>query len=267
MRWLLLIRTNYLLNIFFSNFQIGSQRCHDLKDETCLISQLGSGPDNSTSGSGFYTRDEYIDIIKYADSHHIEVIPEIDTPGHARAAVKSMEARYKRLRDAGQQNADEYRLVDPNDTSVYSSVQIFNDNAVNPCIESTYNFISAVIDDLKVMHTAAGQPLTVFHFGGDEVANGAWEKSPACSALNFNSALTGREKYKLYFFLRVANITNHKGLKLGGWEDGLMDANKNPYALNMLATSEVIANPWDNVWEWGVAKRAYALANAGYKVK
>ncbi|KAJ8321567.1 hypothetical protein KUTeg_000882 [Tegillarca granosa] len=245
---------------------IASKRCHDLKDETCLISQLGSGPDNSTSGSGFYTRDEYIDIVKYAAGRHIEVIPEIDTPGHARAAIKAMEARFKRLSDAGQPNPSEHRLIDPSDTSAYSSVQMFNDNAVNPCIESTYNFISAVIDDLKTMHAAAGQPLRVFHFGGDEVANGAWENSSACIALNFSSSLTGREKYKLYFVQRVADLTNQKGLKLGGWEDGLMDANKNPYAINTLATSEVIANPWDNVWEWGVAKRAYALANAGYKL-
>ncbi|CAC5362530.1 HEXA_B [Mytilus coruscus] len=76
--------------------EVGSKRCHSEKDYVCLIPQLGSGPDNTTSGSGFYSIQEYKDILRYAKKRHIEVIPEIDMPGHARAAIIAMEARYRK---------------------------------------------------------------------------------------------------------------------------------------------------------------------------
>ena len=56
--------------------------------------QLGSGPTGLTSGSGHYTVDEYREILRYASTRHIEVIPEFDSPGHAHAAIRAMEARY-----------------------------------------------------------------------------------------------------------------------------------------------------------------------------
>ncbi|SUC46128.1 Chitobiase precursor [Providencia stuartii] len=75
-------------------------------------------------GSGYFTRDDYIEILRYAKDRNIEVIPEIDMPAHARAAVVAMEARYNKLSAAGdEQGANEYRLVDPSDTSITTSVQ------------------------------------------------------------------------------------------------------------------------------------------------
>ena len=53
--------------------QIGGKRCDDLEELTCIISQLGSGPGSSNSGSGFYTREEYIEILRYANDRAIEV--------------------------------------------------------------------------------------------------------------------------------------------------------------------------------------------------
>lgn len=67
-------------------------RCHDPTEQKCLIPQLGSDPNTSGSGSGFYSVEEYKEILRVAESHHIEVIPEIDMPGHARAAIKATEA-------------------------------------------------------------------------------------------------------------------------------------------------------------------------------
>ena len=64
-----------------------------------------------------------------------------------------------------------YRLIDPEDNSVYLSVQYFTDNAINPCQQSTYNFMGKVVQEIKKMHEGV-QPLKIFHFGGDEVASG-----------------------------------------------------------------------------------------------
>lgn len=130
--------------------------------------QLGSGADTSTSGSGYYTVSDYKDIINEAQRRHIEVIPEIDTPGHFRAAIKAMEARFLKYEKENITAAKEYRLVESGDSSKYSSVQMFNDNALNPCIDSTYWFYEKVITEIQKMHVG----LTFFHFGGDEVANG-----------------------------------------------------------------------------------------------
>ena len=74
-------------------FQIGAQRCFDLDEDECIISQLGSGPTTYTSGSGFYAREEYREILRYANERHIQVTPELDMPAHMHAGIKAMEAR------------------------------------------------------------------------------------------------------------------------------------------------------------------------------
>ncbi|KAH3867026.1 hypothetical protein DPMN_030151 [Dreissena polymorpha] len=68
-------------------------------------------------------------------------------PGHCHAAVASMENRFSKT------NSSEYRLLDPDDSSTYLSVQNWKDNAVNPCINSTYAFIGKIMDAVKGMAT------------------------------------------------------------------------------------------------------------------
>ena len=107
------------------------------------------------------------------------MIPEFDMPGHSHAAIKAMEARYNKYRLTNMKKADEFRLIDPDDTSEYISVQQWTDNAINPCIESTYRFVAEVVDTLIALHKGI-QPLKTFHFGGDEVPKGAWINSTQC---------------------------------------------------------------------------------------
>ncbi|XP_067654006.1 uncharacterized protein [Haliotis asinina] len=241
--------------------QVGGKRCHDIDEEKCVISQLGSGPDDTTSGSGFYTVEDYKDILRYAKARHIEVIPEVDSPGHAHAAILAMQARRQRLLDIGDlDNADTYSLVDVDDPSDYLSIQMFKDNAINPCIDSTYSFIKYIVDMFVDMHKDIS-PLKTFHFGGDEVAGGAWKNSTFCRTL-----LRANVSLKEHFTRKVANITSLHNLNLGGWEDGLMESVFEPFKRELLANEDVLAYAWDNVWEWGVSTRAYRLANAGYKV-
>ena len=106
-------------------------------------------------------------------------------PGHAHAAIRSMEVRYNTT------STEEFRLIDPDDTSFYISVQQWMDNAINPCIESTYNFIAKIMDTVVDLHKDI-QPLKVYHFGGDEVAKGAWENSSRCEEF-----LTNNPKYNI----------------------------------------------------------------------
>ncbi|OYW78353.1 MAG: beta-N-acetylhexosaminidase, partial [Asticcacaulis sp. 32-58-5] len=110
---------------------VGGTRCHDPKEDTCLLPQLGAGPDADTPVNGYYSQADYIEILNYAKARHIEVIPSFDMPGHSRAAVRSMEARYRRLMAEGKPDeANFYRLVEPEDTTVYDSIQHYNDNTL-----------------------------------------------------------------------------------------------------------------------------------------
>ncbi|WP_409119896.1 family 20 glycosylhydrolase, partial [Streptomyces acidiscabies] len=68
--------------------EIGSKRCHDLDENRCLLPQLGSGPNPETQVNGYYTTQDYIDILKFAAARQIQVIPSMDMPGHSRAAIK-----------------------------------------------------------------------------------------------------------------------------------------------------------------------------------
>lgn len=249
--------------------EIGGQRCFDLTEQRCLLTQLGTGPHTSGSGNGFYSRAEFIELLKYASARHIEVIPEFDMPGHARAAVKAMEARYQKLKKAGDlAAAQQYLLSDPADQSTYLTVQSYTDNSVNVCLDSSYAFVDKLVYELQQMYREAGVRLTTYHMGGDEVGAGSWTASPACKALfaKGQPGLAGVADLKPYFVSRVADILSKRELRLGGWEDGLMYDANTPFNRQQFNNPAVYANVWDNIWEWGVADRAYRLANAGYQV-
>lgn len=120
---------------------------------------LGSGPFTNSSGSGFYTTTDYIDILEHAKSRHVEIIPEFDMPGHSHAAIKSMEARYTRLKAEGNEKEGmRYLLSDVSDRSVYMSGQFFKDSAINPCIESSYLFVDHVIKQVIAVHKVTTKP-------------------------------------------------------------------------------------------------------------
>jgi hexosaminidase len=252
----------------FLSIKVGGKRCHDLEERKCLMPQLGSGGDSTTSGSGHFSVNDFQDILREASKRYIDVIPEIDMPAHSRAAIKAMEARYFKYISVNQTLANQYRLIDPNDTSRYVSAQIFNDNVVNPCIETTYAFVEKVVSEIKKMYEGEGiRPLTYFHYGGDEMAPEAWVNSSVCEEFTKENPYYNTTRHrKEYFVRRVATIAHDLKLNLAGWEDGLIGDDEVPYNRSSLPNSEVYGNAWQNIWEWGVGGRAYNLANNGYKV-
>lgn len=238
--------------------EIGSRRCHDPSETRCLLPELGAGPDGTGPVNGFLSQADYIEIVRAAAAHHIEVIPSLDMPGHSRAAIRSMEARYRRLVAAGHPKAAEaYRLVEPADTTRYRSIQNYDDNTLNVCIEQTYRFLHTAVDEIAAMHREAGAPLRTFHIGADETA-GAWSSSPACKAL---MAKTGRDARALdaAFVERVAAELAAKGIRTAGWSDGLShtDAAKMP--------ASVQSNIWGPLFAGGVAE-AHEQANRSWDV-
>lgn len=240
---------------------IGARRCHDLSETRCLLPQLGSGPSDDAPVNGFYTVEDYQEILRAAQERHIEVIPSLDMPGHARAAVRAMHARYRRFKADGKQAAAEaYLLQDLSDTTAYESVQFYHDNTINPCVESSYAFFDQVITSVARAHAEAGVPLRRFHIGGDETV-GAWGKSPACEHLIKTKPRDVKSEHELvpYFLERVAALLQKRGVEIAGWNDGIGKT----HTEKMPKT--VQANAWGTLFGNGHVE-AHRLANLGWQV-
>ena len=251
--------------------EVGAFRGHTTDDSENLQPSYGSGPftdPDSSYGSGFYSRAQYIDLLRYAWERHIEVIPEVNFPGHSRAAIKSMEHRYRRLMDQGKQaEAEQYRLVDPDDASVYRSAQWYTDNVICVCRESAYAFLTTVIDDLIEMHDEAGVPLAMIHTGGDEVPRGVWSNSPICAEyLKAHPEIDNPRNLQKAYFKQVAAYLDSKGLQTSGWEEIAMDFREDgSWIPNVeFANSHVVPYIWNSLW--GAEDLGNRLANAGYPV-
>jgi hexosaminidase len=253
---------------------IGSKRGHTLDSKHHLPPSHGSGPEvDNPFGTGYYTKADYIGILKYATDRHITVVPEIETPGHARASIKAMNARYDRLMAEGKKaEAEKYLLYDQNDKSDYRSVQYWNDNVIDVSLPSTYNFVETVVNDLINTYKEAGAPLPTVHFGGDEVPANVWEKSPAYLALKASHPeIQSTNDLWYYFYGRVNEILKAKGILLSGWEEMALRKTtldgQPAYVPNPDFTKEHLqVDVWNNVLGAGQEDLAYRLANSGYKV-
>ena len=250
---------------------IGSRRGHTRTETEYLQPAYGSGPDPddpNSHGNGFITRAEFKEIIRLAHDRHIEVIPELNVPGHARAAIKSMEARYRRLMEAGEQEAaEQYLLTDFEDQSKYESVQFYPDNVVCVCKESLYQFYETIVDDVIEMFAEAEVPLKTIHTGGDEVPSGVWTDSPICQELIAQDAtLSSPADLSTYFIGRINKILSERGLITAGWEEIAMQ--KQADGTYIAHPDFVDANFLPYVWQnlWGNQDLGHRLANAGYPI-
>jgi hexosaminidase len=268
--------------------EVGARRCHDPSETHCLLPQLASGPDNR-SGGGYLTREDYIALVRYAADHFVQVIPEIDMPAHSRAAVVSMEARYRRLHAQGrEQEATQYRLLDPQDTTQLTTVQFYDRRSdVNPCVPGTLNFATKVIREIAAMHAAAQVPLPIWHFGGDEAKNillGAgfqplngtdpgkgrvdmaaqdkpWARSPVCQALLQRGEIKSIDELPTRLAKQVSTVVAANGIgTMAAWQDGL----KNASGPQDFSTHNVMVSLWDTVF-WGAADSARDYSAKGYQ--
>jgi len=255
--------------------EVGGRRGHPRPNDEYLLPSYGSGPipsPTASAGSGWYSRAEYLEILRYATARHITVMPEIDVPGHARAALEAMKVRWHRLRANGDTTAARrYRLHDPDDESTYESVQGWTDNVINVCQPSTYRFLTTVVDDLRDLHETADAPLPAVHVGGDEVPDGVWTESPVCDDyIARTPAVDDPEDLFGHFLSRFQDSLAVRGLTMAGWEEvGLQETDHRAATTTPnteLVDEDVRPYVWSNVWGGGTEDRAYRLANAGYDV-
>lgn len=196
--------------------EVGARRGYTF-DEADFIAQIHAGDGNPASSSGtangYFTQDDFIGMLRYADSLGIKVLPEVESPGHARAAIKAMEKRYRTTGDASM------RLIEDGDNSKYTSAQSFHDNVMNPALESTYKFLETVYDGIIDMYDRAEVELPAIHIGGDEVPHGAWGGAPSVIKYKEENGIANDHDMHAVFNRRVSDYLASKGVKVSGWQE------------------------------------------------
>ena len=160
---------------------------------------------------GFYTQEEIKEVVAYAKARSIEIIPEIDIPGHSLAMntaypFLSTTPNYPFQVNAG----DEFMDWDGLNGHVTARI----DNSLDPSNETVYEYLDKIFGEIATLF-----PFEYIHMGGDENAKNNWEKSANVQALMKKEGLKNQNEVQSYFVRRVQKIINSKGKKMMGWDE------------------------------------------------
>ncbi|TPG71873.1 family 20 glycosylhydrolase [Hymenobacter nivis] len=190
----------------------GAWRTFNKQDSSC-IKKSKDNPDfaldpqhlrqrnGRTEYGGFYTQAQLKDVIAYAAARHIEIIPEVDMPGHMMAALKA----YPDLSCTGSATWGKEFSV-----------------PLCPCNEGTYTFAENVLSEVAALF-----PSPYVHIGADEVEKTTWAQAGACTALMQREGIKDVNGLQSYFVRRIERFLQSKGKKMIGWDevlDGGVDA-------------------------------------------
>ncbi|MBV8502430.1 MAG: family 20 glycosylhydrolase [Paucibacter sp.] len=158
---------------------------------------------------GFYTQDQVREVVAYAKARYVDVLPEVDMPGHSLAAL----AAYPELSctpGSYAVNAGEPMFVrQPGEHS-----RALVDNTLCPANEKVYAFADQVFTELAQLF-----PFEYLHMGGDETVRSFWAKSEAIQGLMEREKLKNLDEVQAYFVGRIQKIISAKGKKLIGWDE------------------------------------------------
>ncbi len=160
---------------------------------------------------GFYTHDDIREIVKYASDRHVNILPEVDVPGHSLATIAS----YPEL--SCTPGADKYvvrsgeKIMEWHGNGKFTALV---DNTLCPANEKVYEFLDKVITEVAELF-----PFEYIHMGGDEAPKNFWEKSPQIKALMQREKLKDMHEVQSYFTGRVQKIVTSKGKKMIGWDE------------------------------------------------
>ena len=178
--------------------------------------------DEPRNSGGFYTHEDIRELVQYAKDRYIDILPEIDVPGHSLAAI----AAYPDLvctPGTYQVNSGEQFMIWPPNGHFYGLL----DNTLCPSNEKVYEFLDKVFTEVAALF-----PFEYIHMGGDETARNFWEKSDVIKALMKKENLKNLDEVQSYFVKRVEKIINAKGKKMIGWDE-ILDGGLAPNAAVM----------------------------------
>lgn len=167
--------------------------------------------DEPRNYGGFFTQDDLKDIIQYAKDRFINILPEIEAPGHSLAAIAS----YPELSCTPEANTYKVRSGEQiMDWSHGAPPIALVDNTLCPANEKVYQFLDKVITEVAQIF-----PFEYIHMGGDEAPHNFWEKNEMVKDLMKREGLTTMSQVQNYFTKRVDSIVRSKGKKLIGWDE------------------------------------------------
>ena len=150
-----------------------------------------------TEYSGFYTQEQIKEVVAYATERFINVIPEIELPGHALAAISA----YPELSCKGDSLSP--RIIWGVEEDVYCAGK-----------EETFKFLEDVISEVVTLF-----PGEYFHIGGDECPKVRWEKCPLCQKRMRENKLKNEHELQSYFVQRIEKVLASHGKKMIGWDE------------------------------------------------
>ncbi|NCB83552.1 MAG: beta-N-acetylhexosaminidase [Bacteroidia bacterium] len=167
--------------------------------------------DEPKNYGGYYTQEQIKDVIAYAKERHVQIMPEIDVPGHSSAALAAYpdlscfpETDDKHVRDGAP-------FLDWNTGGRPAAIM---ENTLCPANENVYDFMDKVLTEVAALF-----PFEYIHTGGDEAPYTFWEKSPAVKQLMEREGLKNMAEVQSWFGKRVEKIILAKGKKMMGWDE------------------------------------------------
>jgi len=168
-------------------------------------------PDEPKSYGGFYTQDQVRDVIRYAKERFVDIVPEINVPGHSLAIIAS----YPELSCTPGAEKYNVRAGEPiMDWSHGAPPIALIDNTLCPANEKVYEFMDKVVTEVAQLF-----PFEYLHMGGDEAPHNFWAKNPQVQALMKREGLKTIPQVQSYFEKRLEKIVNSKGKKMMGWDE------------------------------------------------
>ena len=146
---------------------------------------------------GFYTQDDVRRIVAHAANRNVTIVPEIDMPGHATAAIVA----YPQLGVA-----DHPPGAVPADWGLYPNLYNVDD--------STFSFLDDVLDEVMALF-----PGEYVHIGGDEVVKDQWKASPRVQARMRELHVADEQALQSYFIQRIEKYVNARGRRIVGWDE------------------------------------------------
>lgn len=187
---------------------------------------------NQQYGPYFYTREELKEIVAYAAAKHIEVIPEIDMPGHFSAAM----AAYP-----------EFSCNPDGEHRVETWGGVFTDvlNVANP---KAVRFVKDILDELMAIF-----PSKNIHIGGDECPTTAWERNAECQAMYKKLNLTSYRQLQTHFIAEITDYLKSKGRKISVWNETVTEKG---------ADLQLMKKTGATVYCWVPAREGAKIANS-----
>lgn len=153
---------------------------------------------------GYYTKAELRELVRYCKARGIEIVPEIDMPGHA----LSMIAAYPELACVNE----------PVEVATYFGVTDFSKKLFCAGSERTFEFLFALLDEVLELF-----PFSHVHIGGDEAVKSEWKRCERCQKVMSEQGLKDERELQGYFLNRVIDFLDSRGRKAIVWNDGLCD--------------------------------------------